>query len=465
VIRRGKIATRLGAVGVAVCLIGGALLGATVMAGASGTSSGCSSCSVTASPSTGLAALALVQVTGTGFTPKATGTAVECNLAPQEPTIAVPNYTGPDGFSNIGSLPVGCSSPNRTPAKVTKSGTITDDVQVATGTVGPPAVGTDSDSTDPNDGQAAADANNYPCPPTQAQVNAGVTCAIVYQDSAGEMAFTPITFTTSSSVAPTTTTTAPPPASCTPTSKSVTTAGATLTVNPATCMVGNDVVHVSASGLHAGALGSILECNNDPSQPTVYVTIASEAIPVSCSNILTHVTTTSASGTVATTNVTIATGTVGPPCATSCTGSEATDSSGGSTTADAAKYPCPPTAAQLALSPPDACVIAFGDQVNGGVGDEVLVPLSFGSGPALPAPAGSTSAGGGSTATATATTTKASSGALAFTGAGPGLTALAVGGIVLLLLGASMVFLGNGPGLVWAMVFSRRRSAPPPVRK
>jgi hypothetical protein len=57
-------------------------------------------------------------------------------------------------------------------------------------------------------------------------------------------------------------------------------------------------------------------------------------------------------------------GIIGPPV----TG---TDSSGGNATADAALYPCPPTAAQQALGL--SCGLVLGDEA----GDDVEVPLVF----------------------------------------------------------------------------------------
>jgi hypothetical protein len=366
--------------------------------------------------------------------------------------VSVPDDTTKGGFANLGSLPVGCSSPNQNPAKVSKAGTIFAGPGITVGTVGPPAVGTDS-----NGAAAATDALDYPCPPTQAQVTAGVSCAFVYQDSKGETASLPISFTIPYSTVPTTPTTAPPAVGCTQVPSTVTTAGATVTVDPANCLVENETVTVSGSGFKASSESSILECNTDPSQPTVFDTLANQAIPVGCSNLLTYVSETGADGTVASKTFTIMTGTVGPPCATSCSGSEATDSSGGSTDADAAKYPCPPTAAQLAESPPVSCAIAVGDAA----GDQVVVPIAFGSGPALPPPAG-TKGAGATTDAAKAATTKASSGALAFTGAGPGLTALAAGGVVLIVFGLSLLCLVDGPRMLWATV---RRSVTRPDRR
>jgi len=221
--------------------------------------------------------------------------------------------------------------------------------------------------------------------------------------------------------------------------------------------VGNEQVKVSGSGLKPNALSSLLECNADPSQPTEFSSLANKAIPVGCSNLLTYVTTTGSDGTLASKTFSILTGTVGPPT----TGPP--DSAGGDATTDAARYPCPPTAAQLAESPPVSCVIAFGDQVIGQVADQVLVPLAFGSGPALPPPARTRS--GAAPAVAQAASTKASSGALAFTGTGPGLTALALAAVMFIVVGASLVVLVDGPRRFWAAFSGRWRLTARSVRK
>ncbi len=60
----------------------------------------------------------------------------------------------------------------------------------------------------------------------------------------------------------------------------------------------------------------------------------------------------------------------------------ATDSTGGSPATDAAKFPCPPTAAQQAAG--DTCVIAFGDAS----GDQATANISF-AGPCVAPPGAS----------------------------------------------------------------------------
>ena len=120
----------------------------------------------------------------------------------------------------------------------------------------------------------------------------------------------------------------------------------TLTVAPSTGLqpTGSTAVTVSGSGYAASSLGGISECNSASGQPTIEV--AGNAVPVSCSNPLNAITTTSGSGDLGPYPFTVTTGTVGPPA----TG---TDSSGGDAATDAAKYPCPPTTAQQAAG--DTC--------------------------------------------------------------------------------------------------------------
>jgi hypothetical protein len=159
------------------------------------------------------------------------------------------------------------------------------------------------------------------------------------------------------------------------------TAGAagTLTVTPTMGLAGGDTVTVTGSGFTASSTGGILECNDDPGQPTIQ--LAGNAVPVSCTSPLTKLVTTTTSGGLPTTSFTIVQGTVGPP-------TSGTDSSGGSAATDAANYPCPPTTAQVTAG--DSCVIAFGDQA----GDQATQDIAFSGG-----------GGGGTTTTTTTTTT------------------------------------------------------------
>jgi hypothetical protein len=434
----GSLTNRLTMIAVAACVIGGVLFGAALLTTASATSdTGCTSCTISVSQTTGLDANTPVQVTGTGFSPKATGAVVECNMAPGEPTISVPDE--PPDFTNLGSLPVSCTTPDQSWVHVTKSGTIFAGLGISIGTTGPPALGTDTGGVD-----ALTDANNYPCPPTQTQVAAGVTCAMVFRDSKGESASEDISFVEPYSVVTTTTTTttAPPPAGCTPTSAQNTGGPPTVTVDPATCLVGNQKVTVSGTGLKASQTGSVLECNVAPGEPTVYNTIASKAIPVGCSNPLTTLAPTNASGDLPSTSFVILTGTIGPPGTASQlgaagTGSPASTDSPSQALTDSAGYPCPPTPTQQAAGV--TCDIIYGDLG----GDQVLVPIKFGADPGVTGNApGASSKAGGETAAAV---TRASSGQLAFTGSGTAVVVMALVGLVLVAIGGSLLVVTDAP--------------------
>ncbi len=138
---------------------------------------------------------------------------------------------------------------------------------------------------------------------------------------------------------------------------------------------------------------------------------------------------------------TILAGTTGPP-------TEGTDSAGNSAASDAAKYPCPPTAAQVSKG--DHCDLAVGDLA----GDEVPVPIAFNTNKLVitttttAATTATTSSSGATTAT-TSSSTSTSPSSLAFTGTGPGVWWLGLIGVVMMLLGGLMVLLA-GPRVVLA---------------
>ncbi|HUC96025.1 MAG TPA: neocarzinostatin apoprotein domain-containing protein [Candidatus Saccharimonadia bacterium] len=148
-------------------------------------------------------------------------------------------------------------------------------------------------------------------------------------------------------------------------------AAGVLNASPSSGLTNGQTISVSASGLADKATGAILECNSDANQPTVMA--FGNTVPVGCSNPLPYVVTTDSSGNLAATPFVVHTGTVGPPAA-------GTDSSGGSATTDAANYPCPPTAAQIAAG--DTCQITFGDAS----GDDVFQNVTFASSPTTPPP-------------------------------------------------------------------------------
>jgi hypothetical protein len=432
------MARRLSAVSLAVVVVGAVLVASALAASAAG-----SGPSISVSPDTGLSQGTAVLMTGKGFTKNApqAGAFMECSTAAGQPTVSVTGFTTP--------VPVSCSAPAAGEAKVSKSGNVGyTGTQITTGTVGPPQVGADTGGT----GDAATDAADFPCPPYPAQVAVGAGCEMVFLDDAGQMASQPLQFTTTSTpttTSSTTTTTAPcnaQPATMTGTPPNGT---ATVTVNPATCLEPGTKVTITATGLlpyngTTNLLGTVLECNDDTGQPTV--PLAGRNFPVSCTGALANDFVPNASGTLSTT-FSVVVGMTGPP-------TTGTDSAGNDASTDAAKYPCPPLPAQTA----DKCVIAVGDIG----GDKVIVPISFN--PGVVAGGASTSPGGasgGSTTTkpvttkASATTTKASSGALAFTGSGPGLWWLGLIGVTLMVAGALVLIMVDEPRRVLRVVRGR----------
>ncbi len=248
----------------------------------------------------------------------------------------------------------------------------------------------------------------------------------------------------------------------------------TITITPDTGLTNGQTITITGSGFTAGSIGNILECNSDSAQPNVMVGgLVNSSISVSCNApSLTKLVTTTSTGTISGT-FNVVEGTVGPPCVTTSPPSTtapcpATDTAGNSPAADAALYPCPPTAAQLAKG--DTCTITYGDEANdSGVGN-----ISFASQAPAPTPTTAPPATTPTTKAPTATTpttkaptvtpttvapvTGASGGTtppaptatapstLATTGPGRGVGWLSAVGVVLLLLGLVLLFvLLEGP--------------------
>ncbi len=246
----------IGIVGLVAIMVGGVLVGTALVAGASPTSgeTGCTnaSCSITVNGTQPFASGAPVQVTGTDFDASVKGAVLECNMDPAAPTISV-TFEG----AKLGDQSVGCTGPQSTFTKSSKSGAIfagtSANETTATLTLGPPAVGTDSGG-----GPAVTDAASYPCPPTQAEVTAGISCAYVWVDAKGESAYSDITFTTPFTVPPTVTSPPTTLVACNGVSGSATATNtkapfnvATVTVNPATCLLGGHKAAVVVHGSRA----------------------------------------------------------------------------------------------------------------------------------------------------------------------------------------------------------------------
>ncbi len=248
----------------------------------------------------------------------------------------------------------------------------------------------------------------------------------------------------------------------------------TLTLTPSTGLTNGTSVAVAGSGFTASSIGNLLECNNAPNEPTVTLgSPINSDVGVGCSApSLTQLVQTDSTGAIkAGTTFKVVQGTVGPPCgaAPAAVTCPATDSAGQSPTADAANYPCPPTAAQQAAGV--ICQLNYGDAA----GDSAMATLSFqGSTPATTAPpttvapttattkaattattvAPATGAGGGSATPTTAAA--AASGTLAATGPGRGIGLLGVVGGVLLLFGLLLLLVMlDIPQRAFAGVFDR----------
>ncbi len=278
---------------------------------------------------------------------------------------------------------------------------------------------------------------------------------------------TTTTTTTSTTIAPTTTTT-PPTVPCTPASTTSSGGPPTLTADPGTCLTGGTPIAITGSGYDAKSLGIVLQCNSASGQPTVYLAIAKEQVPVSCTGIaLANAITTSSTGTFSATWDAID-GVTGPPCgkAGDLTNPCPADSTGGDAATDAASYPCPPTPTQAAAGA--TCTIAFGDEA----GKTATTPISFaatatpstgGGGvppsttaTTAPATASSTTGSTSGTAAAAAPTTAASS--LAFTGPGTGLYIVGAAGLFMVLLGAAVLGLSGAPSSLVLALRRRRRT-------
>ena len=241
--------------------------------------------------------------------------------------------------------------------------------------------------------------------------------------------------------------------------------GIPLTVTPDTGLSAGQQVTVTGSGFDDTSPGNILECNDDPNQPTVALpSPVSSTVSVGCNLIgYAHLVTTTSSGDL-NAMFTVLGGTVGPPCGaggviTTCP----TDSAHNSAAADSAKYPCPPTAAEQAAG--DVCQLSYGD-AGGAQSASATILFQGESAPGATtttaAPAATTTTHPATTATTsppvttavtsapTATTAApstagSSSSSLASTGPGPDLWVVGIIGFVALYLGAVVLALVDRP--------------------
>lgn len=171
------------------------LLAVIVIAGALvlfGTDAAFGAATIRVTPAFGLSGGKVVTVTGTGLAKNAYGTVIECNGTPGEPTVLV----GPP-FDEW--VPVGCSPPSLKHIVWTgASGSLATTVVVHGGKkLGPPCgviqVFGGCPHLDTAGQSPRKDAQNYPCPPSPAQQAVGVTCSLVFIDTAQERVSAPIT--------------------------------------------------------------------------------------------------------------------------------------------------------------------------------------------------------------------------------------------------------------------------------
>lgn len=210
-------------------------------------------------------------------------------------------------------------------------------------------------------------------------------------------------------------------------------------MTPTTGLTDGQTVTVSGSGF-AGPIGGITECNTTTGEPTV--AYLGQQVPVGCTAPKVVQPT---GGGFSNQTFTVKMGTVGPP-------GPGTDSAGHDAAADAALYPCPPTAAQAAAGA--VCAIAFGTSSTDSATQTITFQSAATTTPVTAAP--STTATTAAAAATTAPTTAAASAAVATaqgtqaaatdagqppagqvakTGPSTFLAALAVAGVVVLDLG------------------------------
>lgn len=225
----------------------------------------------------------------------------------------------------------------------------------------------------------------------------------------------------------------------------------TMSVTPTTGLTNGESVSVTGSGFTPSGIGNFLECNDAPSEPNVALpSPVSNSVGVGCSAIsYSLLVTVSSTGTISK-SFTISEGTVGPPCGKSTDAiatCPAMDTNGNSPAADAALYPCPPTAAQLAAG--DQCQLNFGDD-DGDSAPAVNLTFQGESTTTTTAPATTTTVAKTTTTTVAKTTTTTAGGTTGTTAASTGDTGAstaAAGGTAT----SSLASTGAGPPLWWLL--------------
>jgi uncharacterized membrane protein YgcG len=186
------------------------------------------------SKTTNLVQRETVNVSANGLAANAYGYVLECNDTPGEPT----DLVGPPFDMRI---PDGCSAPSlKHIVHTSAQGTMFTTYTVhESRKLGPPCsvYSVFGGCSHPDSGGAhpRADAQNYPCPPSPAQQAAGVTCSLVFYDTAQQVVSAPISFEGANSLPPGSTTTTPgSPLTTSPGSTGTTAPGSTGTTAPST---------------------------------------------------------------------------------------------------------------------------------------------------------------------------------------------------------------------------------------
>lgn len=210
----------------------------------------------------------MVNVSGTGFSPGALASIVQCSSDPTQPVI---HYLGND-------IPVSCSPLALTtiPSLGKNTGKLSDTHTMTTGTVGPPVSGqpTTCTQTTPSTSTITGcttstngntDAARFPCPPTPTQEAAVDTCVLAIGDAAGDRAIGIVLFGTetvptsttattgggSTSTTGATTTTTSPNSTATSTQVSA----SNVTLGPSNSV--SDLVTVRGTTAHGSPTGNV----------------------------------------------------------------------------------------------------------------------------------------------------------------------------------------------------------------
>ncbi len=160
-------------------------------------------------------------------------------------------------------------------------------------------------------------------------------------------------------------------------------AAPTISAHPSAGLTGGKKVTVTGSRLAANAKGYVLECNEAPGEPTVYIGPPfDESLPIGCSApSLRRITSTTPYGTLSMITIVHEGRKLGPPCGVFpvIAGCGHVDSVGKRPHKDAQNYPCPPSPDQQVAGV--TCALVFIDTGH----DKVSVPISFLGAPTPPA--------------------------------------------------------------------------------